>query len=182
MNTMIQHSHYMVPSDVQGVPFLKSEHTCKQVVAEGKIAEVTCTESHIARAFSNGEAGAATTLKMKMTLKEAVVEKVAPKPVAFTVPITYDMTKTEREIKDAATFVKAAIAEICATSHAEDKSPERFAKLIKCSGLGFHHSYQASPRNSPPDMHSWKKDFPRCLASCWYHRSCLCHEGYLACW
>jgi hypothetical protein len=131
MNTMIQHSHYMVPSDVQGVPFLKSEHTCKQVVAEGKIAEVTCTESHIARAFSNGEAGAATTLKMKMTLKEAVVEKVAPKPVAFTVPITYDMTKTEREIKDAATFVKAAIAEICATSHAEDKSPERFAKLIK---------------------------------------------------
>ena len=41
MNTMIQHGHYMVPSDFQGVPFLKSEHTCKQVVAEGKIAEVS---------------------------------------------------------------------------------------------------------------------------------------------
>ena len=41
LNTMVQHSHYMVPSDVQGVPFLKSEHTCKQVFAEGKIAEVS---------------------------------------------------------------------------------------------------------------------------------------------
>ena len=25
MNTMIQHTHYNVPSDFQGVPFLKSE-------------------------------------------------------------------------------------------------------------------------------------------------------------
>jgi len=131
MNTMIQHGHYMVPSDFQGVPFLKSEHTCKQVVAEGKIAEVTCTESHIARAFSNGEAGAATTLKTKMTFKEAVAEKVAPKPCAFTAPLNFDMTKTEKEIKDAAAFIKAALAEICTAGHAEDKSAERFAKLIK---------------------------------------------------
>jgi len=131
MNTMIQHAHYMVPSDIQGVPFLKSEHTCKQVVAGGKITAVTCTESHIARAFSNGAAGAATTLKTKLTFKEAVAENVAPKPVAFTSPIIFDAMKTEREIKDAANFVKGAIAEICAAGHVEDKSAERFAKLIK---------------------------------------------------
>jgi len=131
MNTAIQHAHYMVPSDIQGVPFLKSEHTCKQVVAGGKITAVTCTESHIARAFSNGAAGAATTLKTKLTFKAVVAENVAPKPVAFTTPITFDATKTAREIKDAAAFVKGAITEICAAGHAEDKSAERFAKLIK---------------------------------------------------
>jgi len=131
INTMIQHGHYIVPSEIQGIPVLKSEHTCKQIVREGVIAEVECTESHIARAFSNGEAGAATTLKTKMILKEAVAEKVAPMAVAFTAPIAFDMTKTEREIKDAAAFIKAAITEICAAGVAEDKSPERFAKLIK---------------------------------------------------
>merc|ERR1712042_210811 len=131
MNTAIQHAHYMVPSGVQGVPFLKSEHTCKQVVAGGKITAVTCTESHIARAFSNGAAGAATKLSMKMTFKEAVAENKAPKPITFTSPITFGLTKTEREIKDAAAFVKAAITEVCTAGHVEDKSAERFAKLIK---------------------------------------------------
>jgi len=131
MNTMVQHAHYMVPSGVQGVPFLKSEHTCKQVIAEGKITKVTCTESHIARAFSNGEAGAATHLRMKMTFKEAVAENKAPMPIAFTSPITFDMTKTEREIKDAAAFIKAALTEVCTAGHVEDKSAERFAKMIK---------------------------------------------------
>jgi len=131
LNTMVQHSHYVATSDVQGVPFLKSEHTCKQVFAEGRIAEVTCTESHIARAFSNEAAGASTTLKMKMTFKEAVAEKGIPKPIVFTSPITFDLTKTEREIKEAATYIKSAISEVCATGVAEDKSAERFAKLIK---------------------------------------------------
>jgi hypothetical protein len=131
LNTMIQHAHYMVPSDVQGVPFLKSEHACKQTIANGIVTKVECTESHIARPFSNGEAGAATMLKMTMTLKRTVPEVIPPKPIAFTTPITFDMTKTEKELKDAADFVKTAIAEICTAGHAEDKSPERFAKLLK---------------------------------------------------
>ena len=40
MNTMIQHTHYNVPSDFQGVPFLKSEHACKQTITRGTIVEV----------------------------------------------------------------------------------------------------------------------------------------------
>ena len=66
-----------------------------------------------------------------MTFKEAVAEKGIPKPIVFTSPITFDLTKTEREIKEAATYIKSAISEVCATGIAEDKSAERFAKLIK---------------------------------------------------
>jgi len=131
MKTAIQHAHYMAPSDVQGLPLLRSTQSCKQTIKDGIIGAVECVESHVARPFSNGDAGAATTLKLTMTFKKKVASATNAGPITFRAPLFFDLTKTEKELKDAAKIIKAALAEICTADGVEDKSPERFAKLIK---------------------------------------------------
>jgi hypothetical protein len=131
LNAMIQTMNFMAPSDVQGVPILKSELSCKQSIINGLVNKVDCEESHVVRPFSNGEAGAVTSLGMTMSLEKIISEVKIPKPITFVSSIPFDMRKNERELEDAERFIKAALAEVCVAGIAQDKSPARFANLIK---------------------------------------------------
>ena len=69
-NTVFQAMNYKVPSKVQSLPLLKSNHECQlEVATNGRIIKSTCEERHIFRPFSRDESGATTIVTHSLIFK-----------------------------------------------------------------------------------------------------------------
>lgn len=131
LQTVVPHGHYHAASGVQAIPLLKSEQQCKQIIKNNIINSVECSESHIVRAFSNGESGAVTNLRSQLVLKSVVTEEVETTPVTVAQSLMFDLTKSTQDIKEAEVLIKKIVTEACAAGEVLDKSPEQFGTLIK---------------------------------------------------
>ncbi|XP_050403910.2 uncharacterized protein LOC126819756 [Patella vulgata] len=133
--SVIQAMPYRVPSEIQSLPLIKSEHECNQEVdnTEAYLKNVMCKETHVYRPFSNENSGALTRIIQKLKYK-SMRQGVTTRPGYITrrANMFFEHAKepvsSEMQRKD----VERKLQEIChaTSSDIRPQVPMMFSELV----------------------------------------------------
>lgn len=129
---------YDVPSRTKSLPIASSNLTCVQDMKKGVVNTVSCKETHLLNAFSEGQMGAQTTVVSTLSLESVESSRRSSASAGSYKPssIFYDHADTlqKKESKNAAVLTRAILTKVCSEMDASTFSadaPEYFLQLKK---------------------------------------------------
>lgn len=134
-DSILQGTSYLISSDIQSLPLLKSSHVCDQEINSKtrQLQRSTCTESHVFRPFSKAGSGATTELTYRLTFKrqfDGTQQTDGSSKVRST--LLYDHSLSASQQADSMREVQQTISQLCRLGEVDvrPEMPGMFTTLV----------------------------------------------------